>query len=557
MYASEIQSLYADVASHSTIAEQTEEPLSEYLRNLLAQLAGLPIPEVTDETSLYDLGIDSHLALSFRHSISAKLKTRISLGAIFENPTISQLSAFLQPRLASQRNPSTKPSTTRMVNRMISKLESEFQRWAPRATAAYPRTKGETVLLTGPTGSLGTALLESLSKSPKVCKIYAMLRGPNHLSRLRSALEAKSIDLSILEEKKVSVLNFSMQDPLLGLDIDSYHHLTRTVTTVIQNAWEMDFNKCVEEFESDCIRSKRVCRPSSLIHLTAIGTVSLLRFCYAGRPKRLAFTSSTSTCMGPGHISRHVSEAPIGPDPSIALSTGYAQSKYIIERITQTASLPQGLNIPVKLLRVGQLCGSTKTGKWNTNEMFPIMFVTSAHEKVRAIPVMPIFPGKLVDWIPVDVAAEAISEVLFPDPGSTNSHVGGYDVHNIVNPVSIPWPMLVEMIQSSSMVSGGKPLEEVSMTEWVQRLEILADEGADANDIPGLKLLAFWENMAKDKSESKIFETGKTRELSRSLSSLEGFRKEWLEGNLRAWREEGFLTTIEAEPRKVSDSSEL
>lgn len=57
--------------------------------------------------------------------------------------------------------------------------------------------------------------------------------------------------------------------------------------------------------------------------------MSLLRFCQAGRPKRLAFTSSISTCMGAGHTSPTVPETPIGGDPTVALGTGYAQSKYI------------------------------------------------------------------------------------------------------------------------------------------------------------------------------------------------------------------------------------
>jgi thioester reductase-like protein len=57
--------------------------------------------------------------------------------------------------------------------------------------------------------------------------------------------------------------------------------------------------------------------------------MSLLRFCQTGRPKTLVFTSSISTCMGEGRKSPTIPEEPIGSDPSVALSTGYAQSKYI------------------------------------------------------------------------------------------------------------------------------------------------------------------------------------------------------------------------------------
>ena len=264
--------------------------------------------------------------------------------------------------------------------------------------------------------------------------------------------------------------------------------------------------------------------------------MSLLRFCHAGRPKSLAFTSSVSTCMGAGQICPVIAEAPIGSDPSVSFSTGYAQSKYIIERITQTASSSSGLNIPTHLLRVGQMCGSTKTGHWNSDEMFPIMFATSAHPKIHALPV---FPRKSVDWIPVDVVAETITQLLLP--AEPKRDFEGYEVHNIVNPKSIAWSRLLEMVQGSSLVSGRGKLEEVSMVEWVRRLNVLADSGAEPDEVPGLRLLAFWEDMVGDVGESKVFATEKGVEGSVAMSELGAFCGEWLEGNLKVWRESWFL----------------
>lgn len=43
----------------------------------------------------------------------------------------------------------------------------------------------------------------------------------------------------------------------------------------------------------------------------------------------MAFTSSVSTCMGPGYTGATVTEEVLGSDPTVALSTGYALSKYI------------------------------------------------------------------------------------------------------------------------------------------------------------------------------------------------------------------------------------
>jgi thioester reductase-like protein len=277
--------------------------------------------------------------------------------------------------------------------------------------------------------------------------------------------------------------------------------------------------------------------------------MSLIRLAHAGRPKTFMFTSSVSTCMGIGHPSPTVPETPIGDDPSVSLCTGYALSKYIgkpfpaqamvqtntslVERITQEANKILGLDI--KLLRVGQICGSTLTGNWNTSEMWPIMFATSAHPKINAIP---LFPGKMVDWIPVDVAAATITDILL-------CQENGYSVHNIVNSHLIEWKELVEMLQSSALKTEEAKMEEVDMKEWVHRLKILAsDAGVSPTTIPGLKLLHFFENMCNELEGhvvSKVFETEKTRGVSSALRDCVAMRREWIEMNVKKWRERCFV----------------
>ena len=340
--------------------------------------------------------------------------------------------------------------------------------------------------------------------------------------------------------------------------------------------------------------------------------MSLLRLCHAGRPKTFAFTSSISTCMGaapfsPNTPSLTIPESPIGSDPSIALSTGYAQSKYIsessslsitplsyllnlssvicsqlkltinpVERITQTAS--SLLSFPIKLLRVGQLSGHTQTGHWSTDEMWPIMFATSFHPSMNALP---LFPERKVDWIPVDIAAATITDILLSDveriqdvdATEVNENAQElYNVHNIVNPHSIPWSSLIAMLQSqrqNNITTNSSPpqlLQEISMKEWTRRLVALSTSPSPSpspapspslstspsslpqtQPIPGLRLLQFFEDMAAAEGDgkgeaSKVFETGKTRRISEALRGCEGFKEEWVRANLEVWRDSGFLS---------------
>lgn len=259
MYSCEIAQLYADDILPPPLPLNSQNSLLDYLRTLFATVSKTNVSEISDLTTLYDLGIDSRLALTIRKSLASRLNRPISVSTIFENPSIAQLLSVFEPQLPSSPKPQVPAtSSSQTIERIISKLEFEFQTWPPRSIPkTYPPPRGETVLLTGSTGSLGTSLLETLSSSPVVHTIYAMVRGPNHQKRLRSALQSRGLDTSILKEGgKIKVLNFSMQDPLLGLDLDTYHRLAASVTIVVQNAWKMDFNMGVEEFQGDCIRSE-------------------------------------------------------------------------------------------------------------------------------------------------------------------------------------------------------------------------------------------------------------------------------------------------------------
>jgi hypothetical protein len=146
-----------------------------------------------------------------------------------------------------------------------------------------------------------------------------------------------------------------------------------------------------------------------------------------------------------------------------------------------------------------------------------------------------------VDWIPVDVAAATITDLLT----SGNGERGNYEVHNIVNPHPIPWSSLVDMLQESGSKWGEEKeeMEIVPMKTWVQRLSALADSGVSPDEVPGLRLLQFFEGMVGDEGEEggRVFETGKTRGLSGSLRGCEAFNGGWLEGNVGVWRESGFL----------------
>jgi len=254
LYAKEIERLYSQDYAPSNFTH--EQSLPEFLRNSLSSLSNIPPSTIQDWTTFSDLGIDSRLAVALRSSLSTYLNRSISLSTIFENPSISKLVKYFSRKLIQESSNGPETSSLEIINRIISRFESEFKSWPPRSSHVYPSATKQTILLTGASGSLGAALLESLTASADVERIYAMVRGPNQVQKLRNSFINRGLNPEILNKGgKIEVLNFSMKDPLLGLDIETYHELATSVTIVIQNAWKMDLNLGVEEFVDDCIKS--------------------------------------------------------------------------------------------------------------------------------------------------------------------------------------------------------------------------------------------------------------------------------------------------------------
>lgn len=80
------------------------------------------------------------------------------------------------------------------------------------------------------------------------------------------------------------------------------------------------------------------------------------------------------------------------------------------------------------------------------------------------------------------------------------------------------------------------------MREWVRRLNDASSSNPEStNEVQGLRLLQFFENMIEDEEASKLFETTKTEQISKALGDCGPFCEEWVDGNLKIWRELGFL----------------
>lgn len=263
IFSANIERLYAQLeGDEDTIAqlsESTSQPLIEIIRELISKLTGAQLSIVKNSTNLYDLGFDSQLAISLRSSL-LKLVGPISLGTIFENASVEKLVAFFEAKRGSSA--AVADTTIPYINQTIEKFSAEVSAWPPPASNR-PVAAKEVILLTGASGSLGVALVDALTASVSVTKVYALVRGPDHEAKMHKQLETRGVDLKkIITSGKLVVLPYTMKDPLLGLDVDTYQQMTRDVTIILHNAWNVNFNQSVQDFEIDCLRGAYYLRVS-------------------------------------------------------------------------------------------------------------------------------------------------------------------------------------------------------------------------------------------------------------------------------------------------------
>lgn len=134
----------------------------------------------------------------------------------------------------------------------------------------------------------------------------------------------------------------------------------------------MDFNRSLTSFRPHMEASLNIIR-------FALGTPR-------SYPVRILFSSSIAVVgrhpIVTGHTSP-IAEVPVD-DPAIIDHFGYAEAKWVCERMFQEASRVYGSEISATSVRIGQMTGAESTGAWNTAEHFPMIVKSCA--TLRKIP---------------------------------------------------------------------------------------------------------------------------------------------------------------------------
>ena len=390
---------------------------------------------LTPDTDLFSVGIDSVASVQIRQGLTKLLphnqrQTPLPLTVVEDNGTVRRLAEFILRHRHGETNTQDPGEQqlqlmTNLVEKYTEKLKqmlSEKQHPAANNTQQV-QNAGETIILTGATGFLGSYILDHLLKnSPrdrKIKKIILLLRGATPKAareRVRKALLSRQLT-DINQDDcdsgvQIEIAPIKLSSPRLGLPEAYITTLAREGTAIIHAAWTVNFLWGLSSFEDQ------------LHGLTELLSLARLRSQVSedGRAMPFVFASSVASVSNYQSTDNLIPETILN-DPTTSGPTGYARSKWVAEHILSTFATQQAspssptnssLTNPstkpnIAILRIGQLSSCTTTGVWNSSEGWPLML-----SSVKLVKCLPELDGKQerLTWLPVDIAAKVAVDVL-------------------------------------------------------------------------------------------------------------------------------------------------
>ncbi|KAJ2985393.1 hypothetical protein NUW58_g5554 [Xylaria curta] len=258
-YEEEIENLYQKVEEGlltnglPPLRSTSADDLVPFLRELYSDT--LESYEILVDDDLFIKGLDSLsiFMLSARikaglrkHGVAEKLLGGVDSALLFTSTTISKLarglSLVLSDRTCLNESSNNHQSDVDDLRVLLTKYEAQI----PMVLRDGHR-KGQTIVLTGSRGSLGSYILSALLARDDVKMVYCLNRRSDVQADQIASFKAKG--LPELQLDRVTFLQTNLAKPKLGLADDEYAALTAESTAIVHNAYPVNFLMPVQSFE--------------------------------------------------------------------------------------------------------------------------------------------------------------------------------------------------------------------------------------------------------------------------------------------------------------------
>ncbi|KAI1504530.1 hypothetical protein F5X99DRAFT_371308 [Biscogniauxia marginata] len=494
------------------------QDLIPFLTNLYAHTLDKEDIEISTDDDLFARGLDSlaSVILSARlkaalrnYGVESKRLDLINNKLLYSATTIRRMAEALAALVAENGRFDEIVSSTsheQQVEELVAKFESELPRSNKNKHVPAGCTK-QTIILTGSTGSLGSYILSSLLARKDVKKVYCLNRSENAREKQENLLKSRSLPDLSTQDGRVVFIQARLSEPKLGLSEDQYSILAKETTSIIHNAFPVNFLLSVLSFEP------QVQALVNLVKLAAEGD----------KTPSVFFVSSIAAAIPVTGNHETIPEAVLSSENAkYLLQQGYAQAKHVCERLLEKyAVLSEGRKAAV--LRVGQICGPISgNGVWNMWEWTPSLVVSS-----KFLGVAPDSLGGMeINWIPVDKLGRIVTELVYTTSASSSK---GLTVYNVVNPTITPWEELLPIVKKAAPAT-------VSPKEWIDRLEA-SDNGTHMiNDNPALKLVDFYKQTMLGEMTPVKVEMENLLSGSETAKWLTPIKEEHMARWIKSWR---------------------
>jgi thioester reductase-like protein/aryl carrier-like protein len=491
----------------------------------------LRVGKIDRQENLFQQGLDSVLVMELVRNLQRVCN--ISISTVYSHPVINDLASILVFGESALHN---------HENTMVDTVAG-YQRQLEGIQIQPPQGTGHVVLLTGSTGTIGSYILDALMKEKTVAHIYCLNRSIDARARQVKTNFDRHLTVEFPADRATFLTgDVNTSSGKFGLDITVFAQLQAQVTKIIHNAWQVDFNFHLNSFAAHF---------DGIVHLSSFAAS-------ARHSPTILFLSSISAVQR--FPDTFIPEKIIG-DPAVTSLNGYGQSKWVAEVLLDDASKKLGLDTCIA--RIGQVAGPIKgPGVWNVNEWLPSLVISSQHlgvvpDQMPALKNTDLKRGE-VDWVPVDILANVILELLFTSDNNSSPR-NGARVYHVSNPSVNPWstlvPGIVEVLSDSrsrgrdSTLIDDNPIKVVPYHEWLKKLQsfessILNQEGSLAvtQKVPAVKLIGFYEWLGKENRTCDhacpILDTMQTGEASPTLAKLEAIQPSCMTKWTKAWMQQ-------------------
>jgi thioester reductase-like protein len=289
------------------------------------------------------------------------------------------------------------------------------------------------VLLTGATGFVGAFLLGELLRS-RDDDVLCLVRAEDEdhaMRRLLDNLAAYGVEVGPARSRIRPVVG-DLAAPRLGLTDQAFADLHDSIGSVFHNGatvkWTYPYSRLA---------------PSN-VH----GTQEVLRLATLGAPRPVHFTSTVGV-FSSAEDDRDVVHEDDDLASSGPLVVGYAQSKWVAERMVRTAH-DRGLPVTIHRINTG---GHSRTGAFNRLDHLSMLIKGCIEAGIAPLDArMPLQPA------PVDFVARGIVELASqPEFTGRTSH--------LVNPSRMSWADLFDHVERL-----GHPVRRLPFDDWRERV---------------------------------------------------------------------------------------